>query len=229
MLLNGLAMAIAVAVSTPSGPFAMQPRVLTITRTQPIAELEFSSLYAETQIFDVRIVRWSQRDGHDIVTPDAGFVIAPAVFSIEPYETVLVRMQPRAFAASPVEQSFKIIATSVVPGAQAPPPDARRLEALLFVPAAAPTIDPSFTLKTTAPGQADLTVANHGNTHVYLGNVLIENTQKIYGGTIDDYVLANSTKTFHLRVSGALSRGNASLTYHDAQGGRQTASVTVVP
>lgn len=228
MFLKGLALALAVAGALPTGPFAMQPRVLTITRDEPIAELEVSSLNAQTRIFDVRVMRWTQRAGQDVVTPDNGFIVVPAVFSIEPYQTVIVRIQPREYAPA-VEQSFKVVATGVVPGADAPPPLARRLEAVVFVSPAAPVVDPSFTLKATAPGQADLTVANRGNTHVYLGNVSIENAEReIYAGTIADYVLADSTKTFHLRLSNALTGENAKLTYGDAQERRQTAGVTIV-
>lgn len=228
MLLKGLAFALAVAGALPVGSFAMQPRVQTITRDQPIADFEVSSLNAQTRIFDVRVMRWTQRDGQDVVTPDDGFIVVPAVFSIEPYQTVIVRIQPRESAPA-VEQSFKVVATGVVPGTNAPPPRARRLEAVVFISPAAPVIDPSFTLKATAPGQADLIVANHGNTHVYLGSVSIENAEReIYTGTIADYVLADSKKTFHLRVSNAPTGVSAKLTYDDAQERRQTASVTVV-
>ena len=227
-VLSGAALTLAVAGTIPAGPFGMQPRVLTMTRSMPIAELQFSSLYAHSRVFDVRVLRWTQRDGQEVLTPDDGFIVVPAVFSIEPYQTVIVRIEQRASAERSVEQSYKVVATSVVPGASTPPPVARRVEAMLFVPPAAPAPDAAFTLKATAPGEADLIVNNRGNAHLYLGNVSIESAQhEIYAGTIDDYVLADASRTFHLHVPGAISEANADLTYDDAQGRRQICRVIV--
>jgi P pilus assembly chaperone PapD len=206
----------------------MLPQVLTITPAEPVGQFTLSSLYPRSSIFDVRVMRWKQTDGKDVLTPDDDFIVAPAVFSIDPYQTVVVRVQPRA-PASAVEESFKIVATRVTAGEVTPPPDAPRLETALFVPPAAPAIDPTFTLKVTSPGNADLSVANNGNVHVYLGNVSIENAQRqVFGGTIGGYVLAESTKTFHLRLSEPVTGENAVLTYDDAQGRRQKITVPVM-
>lgn len=203
--------------------------MLTVTRVAPIAELEFSSLYAQTRIFDVRVFRWTQRDGRDVLTPDDGFIVVPAVFSIDPYETVFIRVEPRAIAATSIEQSYKVIVTRVIPGAATPPPTARRVETPLFEPPTSPALDPSVTLKATAPGRADLTVENGGNEHLYLGNVSIEIAQrKIFAGKIAGYVLANSTQTFHLRVDGAFADTNGDLTFDDDRGRQQKVRITVI-
>jgi fimbrial chaperone protein len=226
MLLSALVLAVAMADAVPGGPFSMQPQVVTITLAEPAGQFTLSSLYARSSIFDVRVMQWKQTGGKDVLTPDDDFIVSPAVFSIDPYQTVVVRLAPRA-PASAVEQSFKIVATRVTPGQVAPPPNAPRLETVLFVPPAAPTIDPSFTLKVTSPETADLSVANHGNVHVYLGNVAIENAQhRVIDETIGGYVLADSTKTFHLRLSQPITGANAVLTYDDAHG-QQKVDVSV--
>jgi P pilus assembly chaperone PapD len=190
--------------------------------------LQFSSLSARPRVFDVRVMRWTQRAGREVLAPDDGFIVVPAVFSIDPYQTVTVRIKPRAGTGPSIEQSEKIVVTGVVPGAATPPPTARRLEAALFVTPANPVTDAAFTLKTSRSGQADLIVDNRGNAHVYLGNVSIESAQhEIYAGTIDDYVLANSSRTFHLRVPGEITEKNADLTFDDAQGRQQIRPVTI--
>ncbi|HLI97306.1 MAG TPA: fimbria/pilus periplasmic chaperone [Candidatus Baltobacteraceae bacterium] len=203
------------------GPFTMQPRDVTITRTASIAEFQFSSLSAQPRIFDVRVMRWTQRNGQNVLTPAPGFIVVPSVFSIDPYQTVLVRVEPRGNASPSTEQSYKVVLTRVVPGAAAPPQNARRLEAALFVPPAKPAVDPTFTLKSAGPQRADLVVVNGGNEHIYIQNVSVADAP------VAGYVLANSTQLFHLRINGPLHGTDAEVTFDDAQGRRQTARVTV--
>jgi fimbrial chaperone protein len=207
----------------------MQPGVLSVTSAAPIAQFEFSSLSAQTRVFEVRVLRWTQSGGQDVLTPDNGLIVVPTVFSVEPYQTVIIRIEQRASGAPSVEQSYKVIVTDVVPGAATPPPNARHLESTLFVQPAKPAPAAAFMLKTSAQGQADLVVTNHGNAHLYLGNVSIKIAQRdVYAGTLAGYVLANSTRTFHLRVTGAPAASNADLTFDDAQGQQNTVRVTVL-
>ena len=216
--------------AAPPAPFGVQPQVATLSARTPIAELEFSSLYAQERIFDVRVLRWTQRNGQDVFTPDDGFVVSPSVFSIAPYESVLIRIEQRGFEQPSVEQSYKIVMTSVVAGAGAPPSTAPRLEATLFVPPAKPADDAIFTLKNTQAGQGDLIIENRGNAHLYLGNLSIDLGGRImYSGTIAAYVLANSTRTFHLRVADPPAGAQGDVTFDDAQGQQHTSRLSVVP
>lgn len=221
--LFGAVFGAAAAATAPSGPFGIEPGVLTINSGAQIAELQLSSLYGRTRVFDVRVMRWTQQNGRDTLSPDQDFIVVPAVFSIDPYQTVTVRIKRRSGTQNPVEQSYKVVATGVVPGAATPPPTARQMEAKIFVPPASPAPQAGFSLKITAPGQGDLTVTNRGNAHLYLGGVSIGTAQsKLYDGTIADYVLANSSRTFHVRLAGTISDSSADLTFNDEQGRPQT-------
>ena len=205
--------------------FGIKPEVATIDAKTPVAEFSLSSLNARDAVFEVRVRRWTQTTESDSYA-QAPMMIVPAVFVLSPYETRLIRIEPRGGPArQDVEQSYRVTVTEVVPGHAAPPPEARRFEAVFFIPPRAPSGETVFSI--TGSGKNTLlTVANESNHHVFLGRPKIEgNGKEIYRGPALGYVLAKSARTFALGISGSTVPAGAELRFDDELGTEHRATL----
>jgi P pilus assembly chaperone PapD len=215
------------AVPASAASFGIKPNAATIDANTPVAEFSLSSLSARATVFEVRVSRWVQTPEDDSYVP-AAMMIVPAVFALSPYETRLIRIEPRGGPVQGnVEQSFRITITEVVQGEPSPPPAARRFDAVLFVPPRTPSGEPAFAISVTGK-HAVLTVTNASNHHVFLGQPRIESGGKeIYRGAGLGYVLAGSTRTFSLTLTGSLESSGAELRFDDERASQQAAVLRV--
>jgi P pilus assembly chaperone PapD len=198
--------------------FGMKPGVAVVDAKAPVAEFSLSSLSARATVFEVRVQRWVQTTEGDSYTP-APMMIVPAVFALSPYETRLIRIEPRGGPVQQdVEQSYRVTMTEVVPGQPSPPADARRFEAALFIPPRTPSGEPAFSISVSGKN-ALLTVTNASNHHVFLGRTKIDvGGKEISIATTLGYVLAKSTRTFPLSITGAIEPAAAELRFDDERG-----------
>jgi P pilus assembly chaperone PapD len=205
--------------------FGIKPDVVTVDAKHPVAEFSLSSLSARPTIFEVRVRRWTQTEESDSYAP-APMMIVPAVFALAPYETRLVRIEPRGGSIlQDVEQSYRVTITEVVPGQALPPPQARRFETVLFVPPRAPSGEPEFSISVSGK-TALLTVTNASNHHVFLGRSRIEVAGKeISLAQTLGYVLAKSTRTFSLSMTGVIEPDGVQLRFDDDRGAEHRTAI----
>lgn len=198
--------------------FGIKPDVATVDARTPVAEFSLSSLSARATVFEVRVRRWAQTTESDSYTP-APMMIVPAVFALSPYETRLIRIEPRGGAVQQdVEQSYRVTITEVVQGQPAPPPGARRFDAVLFIPPHTSSGEATFSLAVSGKN-ALLTVSNASNHHVFLGRPRIEvGGKEIYRAPTFGYVLAKSMRTFSLPLASAIEPAGVELRFDDERG-----------
>lgn len=222
---------LALAAHARATTFGAKPNSLTLDAQHRIAQLEFSSLDARTNLFDVTVARWSQTDGQDSLVPVTDPIVVPPIFSISPYETVLLRLTFRLPPQpGPSETSYQVIIKEVLPKTASA--NARIVTVPLFVPPASPsTTAPTYTLKRAgSPNSADLIIKNASNTHIYIGKLSVEvDSKSLYEGVPAIYVLAGQSRTIPLKLTAALSGQNAELRYEDDRGDSQSATATITP
>lgn len=232
-LLIGAALFAYVALSTQAraATFGTTPNSLVIDAQHRIVQLEFSSLDARTNLFEVTINRWTQTQGQDVLEPVSDPIIVPPIFAIAPYETVLLRVTFRAQPSpSALEASYRIIIKEVLPKTVSR--NARVVSVPLFVPPLNPPAAPAtYTLKRANGNNASLTVNNAAaGTHLYIGKLTVENNSKtVYDGAVATYVLAGQSRTIPLKLTSPLSGQNAELRFEDDRGDSQSATAAITP
>lgn len=215
------------AASASSASFGVKPNAVTIDANAPVAEFSFSSLSARATIFEVRVTRWKQTPEEDSFTP-APMMIVPAVFELSPYETRIIRIEPRGGPAQQdVEQSYRVTITEVVREGTSLS-SARRFDAVLFIPPHVPSGEATFALSGEGKN-AFLTVTNTSNRHVYLDHPRIEiGGKEIYRGPSLGYVLAKSTRSFPVTLMSEIAPADIELHFDDERGSRHSAALRAV-
>ena len=222
------------AIATPaqrasSATFGTKPNAVAIDAQHPIAQVSVSSLSARTVAFDVRVHRWNQTAGVDVIDAAeiAGAIVVPPIFSIAPYETTLVRVAFREIAAAPqVEQSYRIVMTEI---SALKDPRPRVIAVPLFVRPASIVGSASYTLQMKGADMATFVVNNATNAHLYLGKLSISVDGKaVYEGNPAVYILAGTARALSLRLSSPLSAQRVALKFETEDGTTQSAEATVV-
>jgi len=96
--------------------FGARPESITIDSKHPIAQVAFSSLNARPVVFDVTVV------------PADDVLVVPPIFSVAPYESVLLRVTLRHHDRLKKTERYEIRITEVVPN------DAKRTPRVIVVP-----------------------------------------------------------------------------------------------
>jgi P pilus assembly chaperone PapD len=110
----------------PSVSFSLEPESATIDARSRVAQFEFTSISARPTVFEVEL------------EPSKDFIVVPAVFLVEPYQTRTFRVGLRNFALPKSEERYKVTVVEVVPEAATPPPSARRYTATLVLAGPSP-------------------------------------------------------------------------------------------
>ena len=213
------------ALPASGASFGIRPTIATIDPNTPVAEFTLSSLSAHPTVFEVHVSRWVQTSDDDSYAPET-MMIVPAVFKLSPYETRLIRIEPRGGPVQEnTEQSYRVTVTEVVPGQTSPPPTAHQYAAAFFIPPRSPSGQVTYVLSGSGKS-AQLTVTNASNRHVFLGQPRIEvDGKEIYSGPTIGYVLAGSRRTFPLTLTAALGQAGATLRFNDENGSAQSAPI----
>lgn len=225
-----LALVCTIAISTgvaSAATFGTKPGSVEIDQTHPIAQVSFSSLNALTVNFDVTVQRWTQAQGNDVFAPAPDSLVVPPIFSIQPYESKPIRVTFRTpQAPAGVEASYMVIFTEIVaPTATA---KARVIQVPLFVPPRAPTGEATYKIRRISATQAELTVSNPSNAHVFIGKLTISASgQTVYDGTPSRYVLAGATAILPLKTTSAITGSEAELNIENETGESRTVQAAV--
>lgn len=209
--------------------FGTKPVAASIDAQHPIAQIVVSSLYAREEAFDVRVHRWSQTRGSEIVASDdaSNFIVVPPIFSIAPYEEKVVRIGFRQLPSAPAdEQSYQVVMTEVMrPGASAP----RVISVPLFVQPASRAGTVTYAIQRTGTDGPALVIKNDSNIHIYIGKLSVSSDGKtVYDGKPDAYVLARTTRALPLRLAGPVIGTVAELSFETDDGSKHTARASVI-
>ncbi len=205
------------------------PRMVTIDAHHPIAEVSISSLRARTVIFDTRLERWEQRGDNDTYAATESFATVPAVFSLDPYATQLVRIAPRTATAGDREAAYRLSVVEVIAGAATPPPSARVFAIPLFVAPAKVEGEVRYELRAHAGNTYDVIVHNESNIHAYIATLAVESDgQELYAGKPGAVVLAGNTRAIPVTLRAPM-RGPVTLRIADESGNERSVPVQATP
>src|SRR5205823_1634626 len=116
--------------------------------------------------------------------------------------------------------------TEIVPPAATS--KARVVQVPLFVPPRATSGTAAYKIRRISATQAELTVTNSSNAHVYIGKLSISSSgQTVYDGTPARYVLAEGTAILPLKLTAAITGAEAELNIENESGEGQTVQAAV--
>ena len=218
---------VAVTGVASAATFGTKPSAVIIDPAHPIAQISFSSLNALTVNFDVTVQRWTQAQGADVFQPAPDGLVVPPIFSIQAYETKPIRVTFRTpQAPADVEASYMVVFTEILPPISAF--KARVVQVPLFIPPRAPSGTAAYKIRRFSPTQAELTVANSSNEHLYVGKLtILSSGQTVYDGTPARYVLAGGTATLPLKLTAPITGPEVELSIENENGESRTVQAAV--
>lgn len=151
-----------------AGSFSISPIRLDLSSTARSAALTVRNDEREALV-QAEIMLWEQVDGEDRLTPTRDLIVSPAVFTLAPKGSQLVRVALRsAPAVTTRERSFRLILQEV-PQSANPEFSGLRIALRLSVPvfvATEGTTGPTLAWSAAAAGnELVLTAQNSGDTH----------------------------------------------------------------
>jgi fimbrial chaperone protein len=198
-----------------AGSFSISPLRVEFSQRVKTAALTVRNEGDAPVIVQASTLHWAQQEGTDALTPTRDLLVSPAVFTIQPGGSQLVRVALRREVDPARELSYRLLLDEVPPVAA---PEftglqvALRLSLPVFV---APTsaAAPAFQWQAlrTAEGDLAVTLRNDGNAHVQIKSFSLapvgaegEVLQQVAPG----YVLPGQARTWTL-PSGARQLGGA--------------------
>jgi len=185
------------------------PVSLTIPADKKADEVWLRNSGNEIVHAQVRVYRWSQSQGEDVLTPDNGMMASPPMVQIEPGQQQLVRlvrMGPMA-APTPDERSYRLLIDELPikrVKSKAGLDFVFRYSVPVFIAGTAPA-KPVLAWSMQQSGKhAGLVVTNSGNTHAQLADISFTppggRTTTVAGG-LAGYVLPGQYRNIPLKVS----------------------------
>jgi fimbrial chaperone protein len=167
--LAGLATLMALPVPAVAGSFSISPLRVDFASNSNTAALTVRNSDASAVVIQAQGLAWSQENGQDALTPTRDLLISPAVFTLPPGGSQLIRVALRRPVDPQRELSYRLTVQEVPQQAQ---PDFTGLQVALkmslpvFVaPATAAEPQLHWTAARTADGQLSLTARNDGAAH----------------------------------------------------------------
>jgi len=165
----GLAALVALSAPAAAGTFTISPLRVDFADTTGTAALTIRNEDAVPVVVQTQGLAWSQEGGQDALAPSRDLLISPAVFTLPPGGSQLVRVALRR-GVDPVRELTYRLTLQEVP--QAASPDfnglqvALRLSVPVFVePRAAAAPDVSWAAARDADGKLSVTARNDGSAH----------------------------------------------------------------
>lgn len=174
-----LASAIAIVpslVPTRASGLQVSPIGLRLAAAAPADALWLTNTGSETLHAQVRVYRWTQADGKDVLTPSRDIVVSPPMVTIAPGDRQMVRVIRQVTPpADGVETAYRVIVDEL-------PVDTNDKAGLRFVlkysipvflaPAGDPTVKATLVAAwSVTPGGNALTVRNTGKGHAQVADV----------------------------------------------------------
>lgn len=167
--LTGLATLLALSAPAVAGSFSISPLRVDFTAVSGTAALTVRNDDSTAMVIQTQGLAWSQEGGQDALTPTRDLLISPAVFTLQPGGSQLIRVALRRPVDPLRELSYRLTVQEVPQQAR---PDFTGLQVALkmsvpvFVAPAAPA-EPQvhWTAARAADGQLSVTARNDGAAH----------------------------------------------------------------
>jgi fimbrial chaperone protein len=170
--LTGLAALLALSAPAVAGSFSISPLRVDFSSTSSTAALTVRNGDDAAIVVQTQGLAWSQEGGQDALTPTRDLLISPAVFTLAPGGSQLIRVALRRPVDPVRELSYRLTVQEVPQQAR---PDftglqvALKMSVPIFVAPTAPA-EPrlQWTAARTADGQLSITASNGGAAHARL-------------------------------------------------------------
>ncbi|HVI56923.1 MAG TPA: molecular chaperone [Luteibacter sp.] len=200
-----LAAAVSLAPLASASGLQVSPIGLSLASTAQADALWLTNTGSEPVHAQVRVFRWSQADGKDVLEPSRDLVVSPPMVTIAPGDRQMVRVIRQVPAPARTEASYRVIVDEL-------PIDAGDRPGLTFVlrysvPVfLAPAGDPAVKAALQAswehsPDGPILRVGNAGNGHAQIADLVwrgANGQHTILLGGLLGYALPGSTMSWHL-------------------------------
>jgi fimbrial chaperone protein len=169
--------------------------------------------YGDTPLVgQVRVYRWDQRDGQDVLEPATDVVASPPVIEVAARSTQVIRLVRRNPGQAALEQSYRILIDEVPRDDAAASGVAIRLQYSVpaFVQGAEAQAAPRLSWKLfRRDGAWMLRVQNDGGLHAQIGAAVLHANGKDYtlSKGLLGYALAGRMREWRLPVDGAVELG----------------------
>ena len=167
--LAGLAALLALSAPAVAGSFSISPLRVDFAATAGTAALTVRNDDATPVVIQTQGLGWSQEGGQDALIPSRDLLISPAVFTLQPGGSQLIRVALRRSVDPTRELAYRLIVQEVP---QAASPDftglqvALKLSVPIFVAPTAPAAPQvTWTASRGADGTLSVTANNAGNAH----------------------------------------------------------------
>lgn len=175
--------------------------IITLSDRQVATGLTLTNVGAKPALFHLRLSRWTQAGGQDVLEPSTELLINPPIVEIPPQAAQMVRIGYAGKRQQPAEQAFRLMLEEVPIANNA---GAQAVETLLkislpvFIEPLGNDAAPAITA--TARRNAGLTLANNGMRHVRIINYALLDRSGRPGPVHQGprYVLAQSQATLAL-------------------------------
>ncbi len=232
---NGLILAaLLLAVPGQAVSLRVAPTTLELAAPQAAASLLLRNEGDRPLNAQIRVFRWSQKDGADRLEPVTGVVVSPPIATIKPNADYMVRVV--RVDKSPVadEEAYRVVVDEL------PDPSRRRAQAVNFVLRF--SVPLFFHSTQAAPPQVRWTVHPHGDAvtvtatnagrrHLRVANLQMRDSTgrsvMLRSGLVG-YVLGGSSVQWSFPVSGGWSGGSVMLSA-DSDTGRIDAPAAMQP
>jgi fimbrial chaperone protein len=219
--LTGLAALLALSVPAAAGSFSISPLRVDFSSASNTAALTVRNADATAIVVQTQGLAWSQEGGQDALAPTRDLLISPAVFTLPPGGSQLIRVALRRPVDPVRELSYRLTVQEVPQQAR---PDftglqvALKMSVPIFVAPTAPA-EPQlhWTAARGADGQLSITASNDGAAHARI--------QRFSVKTADGSTTLGQRPELSYVLPGAVRQW----TFDDNNNSRPNATSTTVP
>jgi fimbrial chaperone protein len=188
-----------------AGSFSISPLRLELSQASPKGALTVRNGGADAVVVQAEPMAWEQADGADVLEPTREVLATPAVFTLHPGDSQLLRVALLRDVDPGRELSYRIILQEVPPSQESGKSSARialRMSLPVFVAPVAPAEpDLSWSAVLSADNDARLVARNRGNAHVQIGQISLDETagEVVIVNPAMSYLLPGQSRSWSLR------------------------------
>jgi fimbrial chaperone protein len=217
---------------TLAGSFSISPLRLELSKATPNGALTIRNGGEKPVVLQVQPMAWSQAGGDELLDETREILATPAVFTLEPGASQLLRVAMLREVDPERELSYRVIVQEVPPDEESGITGARialRMSLPIFVlPAQPAEPDLSWSAVISPDRKASLVATNSGNAHVQIGQITLNETAGVtLANPAMAYLLPGQSRSWELE--GALDAGSQLEISGISDGGPISASVEVQP
>lgn len=204
------------ALAAQAGGLQVAPVTLTLAAAQPSDGVWASNAGTSALQAQVRLYRWSQRNGEDVLEPSEDLAVSPPMMRVPEGGRQLVRVvRTRPPADGAVEESFRIVIDEVPQRAPREPTNGlqfllRYSLPIFLQPAQIPAPEQLSWALRTRDGATFLEVKNEGGLHAQVADVAVVGAagqRRVVHRGLLGYVLPGATMRWPVGVAAADGAG----------------------